>query len=139
MSTDLNRIISDIKKTGTDLEKRIKEFYEKYENFYKESYSQFNVERMASGSMNGLEDFYRLIQTVKRNRDVVSSLIRGMTNLRPIEDFKWIEEDIIEEKKKLGRPPKKKVATQAPVVAEAPLEGLVVSELISAVESAKEE
>ena len=138
MATDLNLTISEIKKTGTDIEKKLKDFLSKYDSFYREAQHQFEGERISSGSTKGLEDFYRLVQTVRRNRDVVGSLIRGMDNLRPITEFRWVEEDIPEVKQ---AKPKKKTESE-------PLEGVTlyedtkdisVPELISAVEALKEE
>ena len=140
MPTDLNQIISEIKKTSTDVERKLKDFFGKYDSFYREAQHQFEGERISSGSTKGLEDFYRLVQTVRRNRDVVGSLIRGMDNLRPITEFRWVEEDIPEVKQ---AKPKKKITPD-----KEPLEGVTltedtkdisVPELISAVEKAKEE
>lgn len=130
MPIDLNKMIFDIKKTGSDIEKKTKEFYEKYDAFYREANHQFNGEQLASGSTKGLEDFYRLIQTVKRNRDVVGSLIRGMTNLRPISEFRWIEEDIPEK-----QPVKsKKKAVVVPEIPDDHPEGIIVPELMPVME-----
>ena len=56
-------------------------------------------ERTASGGMTGLEDFYRMVQTIRRNRDVVGSTLRGLANLRPLAGFQVIEEEIMEQKK----------------------------------------
>jgi hypothetical protein len=121
-------MITDVKRTGSEVEKKLKEFYEKYDAFYREGNHQFSDERIASGSMKGLEDFYRLIQVVKRNRDVVGSLIRGMSNLRPISDFKWVEEDVPEKKP----PVKKKVALAPEIPQDVP--GISIPELVSAKE-----
>jgi hypothetical protein len=44
--------------------------------------------------MDGLEEFRRLILLIKRNRDVVASLLRGTTNFRPLSNFIFIEEEV---------------------------------------------
>jgi hypothetical protein len=135
MATDLNLNISEIKKTGTDVERKLKDFLGKYDSFYREALHQYESERTASG-IKGLEDFYRLVQTVKRNRDVIGSLLRGMDNLRPITEFRWVEEDIPET---IPIKPKKKATSESAPPPEGIPDGLSVPELISAVEAAKEE
>jgi hypothetical protein len=135
MPTDLNQIISEIKKTSTDVERKLKDFFGKYDSFYREAQHQFEGERISSGSTKGLEDFYRLVQTVRRNRDVVGSLIRGMDNLRPITEFRWVEEDIPEVKQ--AKPKRIKPLEGVTLVEDT--KDISVPELISAVEKAKEE
>ena len=135
MATDLNLTISEIKKAGTDIEKKLKDFLSKYDSFYREAQHQFEGERISSGSTKGLEDFYRLVQTVRRNRDVVGSLIRGMDNLRPITEFRWVEEDIPEVKQ---AKPKKTEPLESVTLYE-DMKDISVPELISAVEALKEE
>ncbi len=51
------------------------------------------TQRMATGN-DGLEEFYRLLLLVRRNRDVIGSLNQGAKNLRPMGQFKFIEEDL---------------------------------------------
>ena len=133
MATDLNLTISEIKKAGTDVERKLKDFLSKYDSFYREAQHQFESERTASG-IKGLEDFYRLVQTVRRNRDVIGSLIRGLDNLRPITEFRWVEEDIPEVKQ--AKPKKKPLES---VTLYEDMKDISVPELISAVEALKEE
>lgn len=102
---NLNKMFSDIKECHTELDNIVKKVLKKYESLYYESNRQFITERAASGSMKGLEDFYYMVQVIKRNRDVVGSLMRGMASLRPLKDFKIIEEDIAIPVKK-GKPRK---------------------------------
>ena len=139
MPTDLNLTISEIKKTGTDVERKLKDFFGNYDSFYREALHQYESERTVSG-IKGLEDFYRLVQTVRRNRDVVGSLIRGMENLRPITEFRWVEEDIPEA---MQTKSKKKITSmkESPeaVTLHEDMKDISVPELISAVEKAKEE
>ena len=44
--------------------------------------------------MEGLEAFYLAVQTVRRNRDVIMSLAKGLKSLRPLANFKFVEEEI---------------------------------------------
>lgn len=90
---DLNKEIRHIQKISLDIEKQLKTLLIQYEELCREGNKQFNNERTISGSMNGLEDFYRLIQTLKRNKDLIGSLFRGIKGLRPLTGFKIVEED----------------------------------------------
>jgi hypothetical protein len=90
---DLNKLLDGIQKDGADIEHKLKGFLGMYEELFREANRQFSQERSASSSMQGLEEFYRLVQTVKRNRDVVGSLLRGMGNMRSLVGFKFVEED----------------------------------------------
>ncbi len=96
--SDLNKMMADIQKDSSEVETKLKRLLIKYETLYKEGYRNFTHERMISGSMDGLEDFQRLVQTVRRNRDVVRSLLRGHDNLRSISGFSFVEEEIAVEK-----------------------------------------
>jgi len=102
---DLNNILNDIQKKTSEVDEAVQNLLAKYNDLYREGTRMFNEERTASnGSMDGLEDFYRLVQIIRRNRDVVGSLTRGMKNIRTMDQFKVIEEDIRSKPKK---PPKK--------------------------------
>jgi len=92
--SDLNKMMSEIQKESKEVEKRLKGLLVKYETLYKEGNRIFTHERIATDSMDGLESFHRLIQTVRRNRDVIASLIRGHNNLRSIADFSFVEEEV---------------------------------------------
>jgi predicted CopG family antitoxin len=116
---DLNKMLSDVKKNNMDIDAKLKMFLMKYDGLYQEANRQFHQERTASGSMKGLEDFYYMVQTIKRNRDVVSSLVRGITNLRSLKNFSIIEEDIPEhpvQKKKPGRKKQSEIVVPEPVL-----------------------
>jgi len=103
---DLNQIMSNIQKQSKDTEEMIIKLLSQYEDLYREGNRIFASERTASnGSLDGLEDFYRLLQVIKRNRDVVGSIFRGLKNLRPMSEFKFIEENVPDQKPK--KPPKK--------------------------------
>lgn len=91
---DLNKMLSDIKKSNVDIDSKLKMFLMKYEGLYQEANRQYHQERVASGSPKGLEDFYYMVQSIRRNRDVVSALVRGVTNLRSLKNFSIIEEEV---------------------------------------------
>jgi len=94
MPQDLNRIMDSIQKDSKDLETQMQTLLEKYEEFYREGNRQYMQERAASESMEGLEDFYLLVQTTRRNRDVFGSLLRGIKGLRNLSKYKFVEEAI---------------------------------------------
>jgi hypothetical protein len=104
MPSDLNKMMEDVHSDGHEVETTMRQLLGKYDQLYRESYRQFLEERHASGSSQDLGDFYRLVQTLKRNRDVVGSLLRGISNLRSLAGFKFVIEDdekpIVQAKKK---------------------------------------
>jgi len=111
---DLNKIMIDVQRKSSNVENSIKELLGKYEILYREGNKIFHRERIATGSIEGLENFHRLIQIIRRNRDVIGSLLRGVNNLRPISDFKFVEEEISQaSKKKLMKRKKKPVKTES--------------------------
>ena len=103
MPQDLNKIMDLIQKDSKDLEKEMQELLEKYEEFYREGNRQYTQERSESVSLEGLEDFYLLVQTIRRNRDVIGSLLRGIKGLRDLSKYKFVEETI-----PVAKPKKKK-------------------------------
>ena len=98
---DLNRLKQNVLKESSELNDQLKRLYANYEQLYQESFKELSSSRMASGgSMEGLETFYIAVQTVRRNRDVVTSLMKGLKSLRPMDKFQFIEEDIEPDLKK---------------------------------------
>lgn len=112
---DLNKLMSAIQKEGSDLAQQLKIFLIKYEEMYREGNRQLQAERTASkGSMEGLEQFHRVVQIMRRNKDVAGSLVRGISNLRSMSEFKFVEEDDIPKPKKKQAKTKKRKARIAP-------------------------
>lgn len=110
---DLNKLMVEVQKEGTDLEKRLKNFLIKYEELYREGNMQLMSERTASaGSMEGLEQFHRLVQIMRRNKDVAGSLVRGISNLRSMSNFKFVEEEV---PKPVEKKLKKRLTPKAPL------------------------
>jgi len=93
---DLNRMLQEVQRQSSEINDKTKNLLGLYENLLREGNRVLAEERTASGSNLGLEDFIRLMQIIRRNRDVIGSLIRGGSNLRPMAAFKFIEEDIKE-------------------------------------------
>jgi hypothetical protein len=104
MPSDLNKMLESILKDSSDAEETLRILLGKYDELYRESNRQFNQERYEAGPTADLNDFYRLVQTLRRNRDVVGSLVRGINNLRSLSGFQFIEEDV-PEKTTPRRPP----------------------------------
>jgi hypothetical protein len=103
---DLNELKTKVLSESREIADRLKALYGDYEQMYQESFKELASSRNASGgSMEGLETFYLAVQTVRRNRDVVVSLMKGLKSLRPLDNFQFIEEDFEEEEKKAEAPP----------------------------------
>jgi len=111
---DLNKTLDSVQRKSSEIKKMLKNFMVEYENLYREGNRQLIAERTASGSMEGLEQFHRLIQIIRRNRDVAGSLVRGITNLRPMSEFKFVEEDIPKKSLVKSKRSKKQVVSKAP-------------------------
>jgi hypothetical protein len=100
---DLNTLMAVAQKDSKEIETQLKRLMANYEELYRFGNKQYVEERTVSGSMEGLEDFYILVQTLRRNRDVIGSLIRGIGNLRNLSKFKFVEQDV-----PVAKPKKKK-------------------------------
>jgi hypothetical protein len=86
--------MDSIQRDSKELESQLKNILGKYEELYKFGNQQYVEERSITGSLDGLEDFYILVQTIRRNRDVIGSLIRGISSLRNLSRYKFVEQDI---------------------------------------------
>lgn len=89
----MNKIMHDLSNRTVDMRMKLRTMLTAYDELYREANRSFVHERNASGSTEGLEDFYILVQTVRRNRDVMAAVLRGFSNLRPLDQFKIVEED----------------------------------------------
>ena len=106
---NLNKTLSDLQDRSKRIKEELKSFLMDYEGFFREVNGIYLHEKMASSSNEGLDDFYHLLQTIRRNRDVAGAMLKGFSSLRPVDKFKFIEEDVPEQK-----PPKKKKPEQPP-------------------------
>ena len=117
---DLNKMLSDVQKKSADVKRYLLDLLGTYDDFYRASNHSFMQERAAAKSMDGFEDFYRMVQSIRRNRDVISSMVRGIASLRTLAEFKVIEEDVPEPKQKTTPQP----AQPQPAVPAAPRDDL---------------
>lgn len=116
---NLNKMLVDVQNRSGRIKEDIMNLLRDYEGLLHEANGIYMSQRIASGS-EGLEDFYRLIQVIKRNRDVIGSLARGVTNVRPTDKFRFIEEDLAKETMPLPPQIKRKQRAQEPQPTQAP-------------------
>lgn len=90
---DLNNLLENVKSQSLEAKKCIEKLFMSYDALFREGNSKLITERQSSGGMTGLEDFYTLVHIVRRNRDVVGSLVRGLKGIRSLDGFSFIEED----------------------------------------------
>jgi hypothetical protein len=91
-----------------------------YEGLYHESNGLYLSEKLASND-EGLEDFYVLLQTIRRNRDIVGSVYKGLNGIRSTDRFKFVEEEVPKKKiepKKQQRKSKKYIEVPPPPMVE---------------------
>lgn len=100
--SNLNLLMDTVKNQVQEVERHIQTLLVNYESLSKEANRVYASEKIASGS-EGLDDFYHLTQVIRRNRDVAGSMLRGIKNMRPLSQFRFIEEDIAEVKPKKQR------------------------------------
>jgi len=95
---DLNQLLGEVDTKGGLMEASMKELLSKYEELYREAQHQYVYERTASKSTEGLEDFRFVVGVIRRNRDIIGSMLRGMRGLKTVGKYKFIEEDVPEPK-----------------------------------------
>ena len=90
---DLNKLMEMVKSDTDSTKKAIEKLLISYDALFRECNTQYISDKMASnGEVD--HDFYNLVHLIKRNRDVVGSLMRGIRGIRGINGYKFIEEDI---------------------------------------------
>jgi hypothetical protein len=109
---DLNKTMQELQKRFFRIKGELRTLLDDYDGTFREVNKIYMDEKMASGTMEGLEDFYRLLQVMRRNRDVIGSLMRGANSLRPVDKFKFVEEDVpkLDKNKKRNKSSKKRSA-----------------------------
>jgi hypothetical protein len=80
------------------IKQKIRDLLISYDNLVREVNTVYMNELTEAGSSEDFGEFFRLLQTLKRNRDVIGSVVRGFNNLRPTAGFKFVEEDLGEKK-----------------------------------------
>lgn len=103
---DLNRQLIGVTQKTSRLKDDLIALLRDYEGLFHEANGLYLAEERTSDNA-GLEDFYMLIQTIRRNRDLIGSVLKGISNIRPTDRFKFVEEDIPEPKLKPKTTPKK--------------------------------
>ena len=93
MSSDLNKKMREALKMGSSVKGGLKNLLYIYEYLLKEGNHILLRERMASTSPGELEDFVRLMHLIKRNRDILGALNKGITNIRDLSEFSFVESD----------------------------------------------
>lgn len=91
---DLNKMMDNLESRSKKVSRELKELLGLYDGVFRQTQKEFQQERVASGNMDGLEDFYRLVNTLRRNRDIIGSLERGIRGMRPLNKFRFIEEEV---------------------------------------------
>jgi hypothetical protein len=99
---DFNRLLIDLQNKSDKLKGDLMGLLGEYDSLFREANAIYIKQRMDSGN-EGLEDFNRLLYIIRRNRDVVGSLMQGAKNIRPTGQFKFIEDDM-ESKKSPAQP-----------------------------------
>ena len=107
---DLNQLLGEVDQKKSRIEASMKELLGKYEDLYREAQHLYVYERRASKSTEGLEDFRFVVGRIRRNRDIVGSMLRGMQGLAGMGKYKFIEEDIPEPPKPERKPRKAREA-----------------------------
>jgi len=94
MPSDLNKMMLELQDKNSSLRKELSRTLGSYDDFLREGNRILIEERTASNNYDELGDFIRLMNIIKRNRDVIGSLYRGINSLRSMSGFKFIVEDV---------------------------------------------
>jgi len=133
---DFNKRLMDLQNKSGKMQESLLNLLKEYDGLFREANTVYMTQRMASGS-EGLEEFHHLLLLIRRNRDIMGSLNQGARNIRPIGQFKFVEEDFPKERETPAqiRQKRKSEKHSAPVAAptaslhdiEAPVEELEVT------------
>ena len=75
-------------------ENTLKELYGVYQELNKISHAVFNEQLLENkGKINGLEDFYQMVQTIKKHSQLVGSSLGILVKVADISDFKITVEE----------------------------------------------
>lgn len=92
---DVNKIIADVTSIGKRSLKDLRTMVEAYEILVKEVDSTFKEEiRFQDGKSDGLEDFYALLVSIKKNKISIINAMTLIERLKNISDFNISEETI---------------------------------------------
>jgi hypothetical protein len=96
---DFNGKLMDLQNKTSKIQMELTTLLREYDSLYREANTTYIEQKMASGN-EGLEDFQKFLMTIRRNRDVFGSLAQGAKSVRPMGHFKFIEDDLTQEKRK---------------------------------------
>jgi hypothetical protein len=119
---DLNRQLINVTQKTSRLKDDLIGLLREYEGLFHEANGIYMTERLSSDN-TGLEDFYMLLQTIRRNRDLIGSVLKGLSSIRPTDKFRFIEEDVSKPKPAPKKERKMKGYIEVPpvMVEEAPV------------------
>lgn len=121
---DLNKNLENLQDRFYKIRDELKTLLRDYDEMFHEVNASYMEERMASEREfrdtrkidSSIEDFYRLLLIMRRNKDVIGSLVRGTNNMRPVDRFKFVEEE--REQTRIKKPKKVASAPSASYVEE---------------------
>lgn len=94
---DLDKIIKDIENLRTKVTPELEHLDKMYNTLKEEINDKFQEERRAqNGDLKGLEDFYSLLITIKRDTNVIRNVNGLFKRLNRLSDYK-VSEEMIEE------------------------------------------
>ncbi len=95
---DINGLATRALELNKKTERSLKELYGVYQELSKVASSAFNEALIEQkGKISGLEDFYQMTQTIKKNNQLIGSCLGAMSKVGDISDFKiTVEESILD-------------------------------------------
>ena len=115
---DLNKLMESVRSSTDNAKSSVEKLMVSYDALLRECNTQYMAERMASsGEVD--RDFYNLLHLIKRNRNVVGSLMRGVRGIRNLNGYRFIEEDTPNKKSGVDKKALSEVTVpQQPAIAE---------------------
>lgn len=99
---DVETMLKAVQGQSEQIHAQLTDLLGKYEDLHRESSNLLTTERMKTSpaEMHELDNMYFMVMCVRRNRDIVGSMLRGVGSLRSLSEFKVVEEDVPETKTK---------------------------------------
>lgn len=97
---DINGLATKALELHKKTERFLKELYGTYQELSKVASSEFNDSLIENkGKISGLEDFYQMVQTIKKNSQLVGASLGAMSRVGNISDFKITVEESVKTNK----------------------------------------
>jgi hypothetical protein len=91
---DINGLATKALELNKKVERSLKELYGTYQELSKVASAAFNEQLVENkGKISGLEDFYQMTQTIKKNNQLVGASLGAMSRVGDISDFKITVEE----------------------------------------------